>query len=601
MRSSQPKRDEHDVNKVRKIFKNPSLFIAEKRMMTGESILLELGIIIGIAAVFALIGRLIKQPTVIAYLITGIIIGPLFFNVLKSTELIQIFAHLGVAFLLFIVGLSLDFRALKEMKGVAFAVGIGQIVITSFVGFLIAVWMGFSNLSALFLAAALAFSSTVFVTKLLSDKKELDTLHGRITLGILIVQDFVAAIVLLLVPIIGSATAPLIGIQLLKGVMLIISIFLFSHLVIPGILSIAAKNQEVLFLFSIGWALMISIVFYLFGFSIEMGALIAGMSLASSKFSFEIGNKIKGLREFFVIIHLIFFGSLLLGPITPKLITSALIFSALLIIGTPVIVMSIMKFFGYKKQTSFMTGINISQISEFSLIIVFLSFTSGILAQETLSLVILVALITIGLSSYEIYYSRLLYRLVSPLLGIFDGKGREPGIQAKNGQYDIILFGYNRIGFSLVKSFEKLGKKFVIVDFNPKTITDLTRKGIPCIYGDANDVELLNSLNMHSVKVVISTIPDVSTNIEIKSALVNKKSIFIPTSHTIEDTKKLYRYGADYVIMPHFLGGEFMAHLILKSGFGKEMLQRESLKQKEELAERTSEGHEHPSKDNHGN
>jgi Kef-type K+ transport system membrane component KefB len=565
----------------------------------AESVMIQLAWIIGIATVLALVGKFIKQPTIIAYLVTGIVIGPLFLGVLEDPDLIKVLAHLGVTFLLFLIGLSMDFRILREIRKVAFAVGLGQVMITSFAGFLIALWLGFSYVPALFLAAALAFSSTVIVMKMLSDKRELDTLHGKIIVGIVVVQNIIAALVLLLVPVIGAGEVAVMGAQLAKGLFLILVVFLFSHLIIPGVLSLAAKSQEILFLFSIGWAFTIAIIFYISGFSVEVGALVAGMSLASSRFSLEISSKIKGLREFFVMIHLIFFGSLLVGPISYELIFAASIFSAFILVGNPIIVMSIMKAMGYKKQTGFLTGISIAQISEFSLIIVFLSYTLDILPRETLSLVVLVALITIGVSSYGVHYSNRLYRFFSPLLGVFDGKGHNKG-NIRFDKHDIVLFGYNRIGFNLLKAFKKMNKKHVIVDYNPKTISDLSSRGIKCIYGDADDFELVKSLKLDSSEVVISTIPDLETNLELLKSIRNRKVIFIPTSHSISDTKKLYSAGADYVIMPHFLGGDYVAHILMRENFSKGLLEKEKEKQVRELAERIVEGHEHPNKDEHG-
>ena len=554
-----------------------------------DNILFELAIIIGIAAILALIGRLIKQPTIIAYLITGVLIGPLFFDVLQSKELIEIFAHLGVTFLLFILGLSLDFSILKKVGPVVFVVGIVQIIITSTFGFLIALWLGMSYVPAIFLAVALGFSSTVFVMKLLSDNAETDTLHGRITLGILIVQDFIGVLVLLGISVIGVPES-FAAIQVIEGIVLIALVFILSHLLIPRILSIAAKSQEVLFLFSIGWALALAMLFSFMGFSVEMGALIAGMSLASSRFSLEISSKINGLREFFVIIHLIFFGSLLSGPITTELFTGALIFSGLILIGNPVIVMAIMKLFGYKKRTSFLTGISIAQISEFSLIVVFLSFTLGVLQQEVLSLVILIALITIGLSSYGIHYSKPLYKLFSPMLGVFDGKGRkEPGTAQLNKKYEVILFGYNRTGFSLLKLFLKKKKDYLVIDYNPEIIKKLSAKNINCVYGDANDPEFLRTLHLEKAETIISTIPDFETNLSILRKIRKRRTAFIPTSRYFEEAEILYSEGATYVIMPHFLGGGYMAHMLERHKFDKSLLSKEGKKHILELRERVSE------------
>lgn len=564
------------------------------------SIILELALIMGIAAILALIGRAIKQPPIIAYLITGILIGPLVFNMMGSTEMIHTFARMGVAFLLFIVGLNLDFRELKGIGKVSLLAGSTEILLVSGISFLIAIAIGLAYTPAIYLALALAFSSTVVVVKLLSDKNELETLHGRIALGILIVEDFVAAFLLMVVPVLGVGDFTTVVIQIGLSLSLIVGVFLFAYLIFPKVLAIAAKSQEVLFLFGISWALLIAVLFDHWGFSMEIGALLAGMALASSKYSLEIKGKIKGVMDFFVVLFFVFFGAQLVGPITSELIIQASIFSAFILLGKPLIIMSIMKTIGYKKRTNFFTGTSLAQISEFSLILILLGFTLGIVNQELFSLAILIALITITLSSYSIHFSKPIYKFLSPMLTIFEGHKHELGLGKKFGKHDIILLGYNRIGFNLLKAFEKTKKKYLVIDYNPKTVLSLSKKGINCIYGDVNDLEMLRSVHITKAKIIISTIPDLEANMEVMDMLKDKKIIFIPTSHTISNTKKLYSAGASYVIMPHFLGGHFVAQMLVRDKFSKKKLAKEGEKQKKELEERLFEGHDHPRKDSHG-
>src|SRR3989344_9296272 len=279
-----------------------------------EHILVYLSIIIGISAILAILARAIKQPPIIAYLIAGVLAGPLVFNFLgpgsTQSQLIQIFAHIGVAFLLFIVGLHLDFRVLKEVGTVSTFAGFAEIALTGTIGFLIAIGIGLSSNVALYLGAALAFSSTVVVVKILSDKKEIDTLHGRIALGILIVEDFVAAIGIMAIPLLdkGGSVLGILG-QLGFAIFIIFLIMAISAFVLPRFLDYLARHHEALFLFGIAWALALATLFDLLGFSIEIGALVAGMSLASSKYTLELGGKMKPLRDFFIILFFVFFGS----------------------------------------------------------------------------------------------------------------------------------------------------------------------------------------------------------------------------------------------------------------------------------------------------
>lgn len=531
-----------------------------------EGVLFSLSIIIILAAVLTVLARVVKQPPIIAYLVAGILVGPLALNLINpySSEMLKTFSHIGVAFLLFIVGLSLDFRVLKEIGGVSTFAGFAEIGVTGVIGFLIALGIGFSSLTALYIGAALAFSSTVVVVKILSDKKEIDTLHGKIALGILIVEDFVAAIALMVIPILNNGGS---AIEMLKEigiiVALITSLFLLATYVLPRIMDYLARNQEVLFLFGIGWALTLASTFELLGFSLEIGALLAGMSLASSKYTLELGGKIKPLRDFFVVLFFVFFGSQLATLLSWKMIGTALLLSGFVIVGKPLIVMTILRVFGYKKRTNFLTGSSLAQISEFSLILTLLGYNLHHISQEIMSLAVLVAIITIGVSSYSIYYSHVIFEKISRMLNIFEGKRFEKN-KNKEESYEIILIGYHRIGYKVMQAVKGLNKKFAVIDYNPKVILSLGKWGINAIYGDAGDRYFLSELPLDKAKLIISTIPDEAINVTIKERLkeINSEAAFIATAEQPRIAHDLYEEGVDYVIVPHHLGGDYVAHMI---------------------------------------
>ncbi|MFA5857168.1 MAG: cation:proton antiporter family protein [Candidatus Pacearchaeota archaeon] len=531
----------------------------------AEEVLISISLIIALAALTSIIARVIKQPSIIAYLVAGVLAGPLFFNIIggSSSEVIQLFAHLGVAFLLFIVGLNLDLRVLKEVGPVSIIAGIIGMIITALIGFFITSYLGIPYIAGLYLGAVFAFSSTVVVVKILSDKKEIDTLHGRIALGILIVQDFAAAIVLMIIPLLnkgGSISS--IFMTFIIAILMIIFIFFFTHKIINRFLNYLARNPETLFLFGIAWALTLSTVFVKLGFSLEIGALIAGMSLASSKYTHELGGKLKSLRDFFVVLFFVFFGSQLTGEIGFDMIKLALIFSIFILVGKPLILMAVLRIFGYKRRTNFLTGISLAQISEFSLILTLLGYNLGHLSREIMSLSVLIAIITIGISSYGIYYSNYIFKRVSRLLGIFEKD--DVKIIDKKEKYDVVLFGYHRIGHKIVNSLKELNIKFLVVDYNPKVVLALGKQGIDCVYGDAADKDFLNELSVYSSKLVISTIPDEYSNIIIKEYLSEcySPAVFIATAEQSVNAIDLYSLGVDYVILPHHLGGEYAAHLI---------------------------------------
>lgn len=552
-----------------------------------EEVLITISFIIAISAIAAVIARLIKQPPLIAYLIAGVLCGPLFLNIIdiSASDTMQTFAHIGVAFLLFIVGLNLDIRVLKEVGKVSFIVGFTQIIFTILLGYFVAIILGLSNIIGIYLGLVLAFSSTIVVVKMFSDKKEIDTLHGRVALGILILQDFVAALALMAVPLLNNqfdSSKLFVNFGMILG--FIIFIFIFSHFLLNKFLNFLARSQETLFLFGIAWALVLSSLFYKFGFSLEIGALIAGMSIASSRYNLELGGKIKPLRDFFVVLFFVYFGSQLAGEINLRLVTLAIIFSLVILLGKPLIIMTALRFSGYKKKTNFLIASSLAQISEFSLILVLVGYKLGHLSSEIVSLTILIAIITIGISSYSIYYSHLLFSKISHLLNIFEGK-KYHDLKIKKQDYEIILFGYHRIGYKILHELKILRIPFLVVDYNPKVVIALAKQGVNCIFGDAGDEGFLNELELHKTKVIISTIPDKDVNIVIKEKLkkVHSNAAFIATAEQSVNALDLYKEGADYVIIPHHLGGEYAADMIKKFHIDRSRYKEQGRKHIQEL------------------
>src|SRR3989339_37335 len=532
-------------------------------------VLFYISLIVGLAAISSIIARVIRQPPIIAYLFAGVLVGPMFLGLIDSSngDYVQLFARMGVALLLFIVGLSLDFRVLKEVGKVSALAGLGEIIVTSAAVFGVSLWLGFTYQIALYLAAALAFSSTVVVVKILSDKKEIDTLHGKIALGILIIEDFIAALVLMVIPLIRGSGLNELLFGFSKIVVLIGLIFFVSSLILNRFMDYLARSQETLFLFGIAWALALAALFNYLGLSLEIGALVAGMSLASSKYTLELGGKIKPLRDFFVVLLFVFFGSQLVGPISAGLIKQAIAFSFLILVGKPFIVMGFLRFFGYKKRTNFLAGSALAQISEFSLVIVLMGLGLGYLNQEFMNLAVLIALITIGISSYSIYYSRAIYGKVGPLLHLFDGNLEEKDYE-NIGVYDVVLFGHHRMGYKLLQKLKQMKAKVLVVDYNPKVILSLEKQGVDYIYGDAADKNFLAELRLGKAKLIISTVNDEAANISIKEILkeVESKATFIATAEQPRAAMDLYGLGADYVIIPHHLGGDYVSYLIDKFG-----------------------------------
>ncbi|MGB9748891.1 MAG: cation:proton antiporter [Candidatus Woesearchaeota archaeon] len=547
--------------------------------------------------------KLLKQPLIIGYILSGIITGPLFLNILRETTLLNTLSSIGISFLLFIVGLNLSPKVIKEVGKISLITGIGQVIFTSIIGYFIGLMLGFSSLTSLYIAVALTFSSTIIIMKLLSDKDDLDKLYGKISIGFLLVQDLIAMLILLLISSISQLNfenfnlmilLPILW-KLLSGLFVGFVLVAISYFVLKKIGEFLADSQEFLFLFAITWCLGISFLFNYIGLTLEIGALISGVLLSIFPYSYEISSKLKPLRDFFIIFFFLILGSQMIFTNISRMIIPTILFSLFILIGNPFIVMVLMGILGYTKKTGFLAGLTVAQISEFSLILINLGVRVGHLPKDVLSFVTLVGIITIAGSTYMILYADKIYSKIGKYLSILEFKKTRKE-ELKKEYFDFILFGYNRIGFSILNAFLKLKKKFLIVDFNPEIVEKLIREGHPCIYGDASDVDFLQQLNFKNTKIFVSTIPDYEANITILKEVkkTNPRAIIILTARQIKEALNLYNEGADFVILPHFLGGEFTSRLIEKARTSIKQYKAEKEKQLKELNKRIEEKHEHP-------
>src|SRR3989344_3356539 len=352
---------------------------------------------------------------------------------------------------------------------------------------------------------------------------------------------------------------------------------LIGFFVLLRIVRSVAHSQELLFLFSICWAFLASALFAFFGFSLEIGALLAGMILSVSPYSAEISSKIKPLRDFFLIIFFIILGLNLDLSNIKIVFVDALILSAIVLLFKPIILMVFMALFKYTKRTSFLVGTSLAQISEFSLIVLILGVSLGHISSGILSTLTLTLIITILGSTYMIIYSKELYNYSSKVLSFFWKNNVRENKKLLRRKYDAILFGYNRTGFEILRALTKLKKHYLVVDFNPDTISALNKFRIPSLYGDAEDLEFLNELKLDKIDLAISTIPEYETTFLLIESirLVNPNAVIIVRAENIDEALEFYEKGADYVLTPQFLGGEHIAKMIKsiktnKKGYEKE-------------------------------
>ncbi len=562
----------------------------------SSDIFLQLGIVVIVAAIAAFILRLLKQPQILAYVIVGILLTPVF-HIVTDISIIQSMSIIGIAFLLFLVGLEMDLKSLQSVAVVSTIGGLIQILLLFLVGYVVALLLGFLSLEAGYIGLMIAFSSTMVVMKLLSDKRELHTLHGRIVVGILLVEDIIAIFALSVLSSLSEFNFALFGVALLKFLSLFMIAYLLSKFAFPSIFRFSAHHQELLLIMSLAICFLFALVFQFLGFSIIIGAFLAGLALGNLQYNVEIIGKVKSLRDFFALLFFVSLGMGLSLAVIQELWVPLLVMLAVIIFLKPLITMTIFSFFRYTKKPAFLTGNALAQMGEFSLIIAAQGLALGHLSESLFSLVVIVALITITFTSYFIQYEYKVYRFLRFPLRIFDifpTKG--VGVLPKEIKPTIVLCGYNRIGYSILRDLEKVIDKVLIVDYNPEIIASLAAEGHYCLYGDVADEEIVDRMNLRNITLLISTVPELKDNLYLieRTKSINKKAKIIVTASDIDETLALYDHGADYVILPHFLGGEHGSAIISRWRQQKIDLKEEKEKHLAHLQQRKMLGQKHP-------
>lgn len=528
--------------------------------------IIELAIVISMAAVIGIILRLLRQPIILAYLATGAIIGYFGFTQLINQQSFAMFSDLGIMFLLFLIGLEINYSSLRFVGRAALTAGIAQIIFTSVIGFGIAHLFHFSILTSAYIGIALTFSSTIIVVKLLSEKRDLHSLYGKVSIGILLVQDMVA--IMLLIVLSGLSTGQAISVPSFlftigKAVLLLIIMMWLGRKVFPIIFDSIARSHELLFLASLAWVFIMAAGAASVGLSIEIGGFLAGLALANSAETFQISQRMRSLRDFFILIFFVLLGSTLTKFSFSGLGLPIAAFSLFVLIGNPLIVLAIMGTLGYRKRTSFLTGITIAQVSEFSLILIALGARLGHVETPVVALITAVGALTIVVSTYLVQNGDAIARTLSPFLSLFERASARDAQSITDGFHKpIVLIGAHRTGMNIAHHLSKTD--LLIIDCDPDIIHTLSKDGYECLLGDSADEDVLESAHASSAKLVISTNPDLQDNIILLHELHKQKNhpSIIVRAETDRDANALYRAGADYVIYPHFTSGHFLGKTI---------------------------------------
>lgn len=552
------------------------------------SLVSDIGIIIIAATFFSILAKILRQPLILGYLFAGVIIGPFGLGLIKGPEAISRFSELGIAFLLFIVGLELDVRKVKNLGWVVLAASVGQVFFTFLAGYFILKQFALLAPYAGIVSIALTMSSTVIVVKLYSEKKELNTLHGRIVLGILLIQDFIAVLTIASLSN-KTAIAPFtVSIALAKASVLFIGALLAGRYILTHLFKFFAYIKELLFMSSLMCFFAFALIAEYFGLSQSIGAFLAGISLAFLPYTVEIESKISSLRDFFATIFFVLLGMQIQFTTTSEWIFPVVLVSVFVLVGNPLIVFLIASVLGFKSRTSFFSGIAIAQISEFSLIFILLARSMKLVTQDVVSFTAIIAVITFTISAYMITYEDRIYRFLSKFLKLFEKIAvlkREYSLVSESFSPNILVCGYDSIGRGVVNHLKKYRANMLAIDYNPATIEKLRGQKIPALYGDIGDSETYEKIKLEKVTMVISTVEELNSNLLLINNFkaIKSNAIIFVTAVRNTDALKLYGAGADYVLVPQITGADFIISVLQKYSLNKRKLLKYRNEQIKEL------------------
>ncbi|MFZ9873359.1 MAG: cation:proton antiporter [Steroidobacteraceae bacterium] len=529
----------------------------------------EIAALLVLAAVVGFFGLLLRQPLIVSFIIVGLIAGSSALDLVRSDAEIDLLSELGIVMLLFLVGTKLDLKLIRSLGTVSLLAGLGQVVVTAASAYLIGIALGLEPRANLYVSISLAFSSTIIIVKLLSDKREIDSLHGQIALGILIVQDLVVVVAMIALAAIGiraesaghgGATVESV---LISGAVLVAFVAIFVRYIANPITERLAAAPELLVIFAIALASILATVGELVGLGKEIGGLMAGVALASTPYRETISARLAPLRDFLLLFFFIALGSTIDLSNFGRNAFNAATLSIFVLILKPLIVLTILGMMGFRKRTGFLSGVTLAQISEFSLIFIALGVSIGHLDQQSLGLVTMVGLVTIAASTYLITYSHDLYARFEPLLAKFERSGTPLEPHDDKTRVDpsprIVVFGLGRFGTAIGRRLQQRAIDILGVDFNPEAVNQWRDIGLRAKFGDATDPEFISELPLEKTQWVVLTVsayPPGLTHEDARTTLIQilrmtgYRGKIAVTSHDSGDVSRMLAAGADIVIEP---------------------------------------------------
>lgn len=530
------------------------------------------------AALLGLPAFFLRIPLLLAYLLAGVILGPhLGFGIIKSADSISTLSEIGLVLLMFILGLEIDIRKLLQAGRAVLVNGVTQFLGCALLAVIFFSLLGYgkNSFELTYLAVACSLSSTLIVVKILSDQMDLDALPSRITLGILVLQDLWAIGFLSIQPNLADLHLIALLISAFKVGFLVFSSWILARYVLPHVFDRTGKQPELMLIIAMAWCFAMCGIANFLSLSLEMGALVAGISIASFPYHLDIAAKISSLRDFFITLFFVGLGLQIPQPKADVLILAGLII-CFVFVSRLITIFPILHRMQYGNRSSLLPALNLSQLSEFALVLASLGVTYNHVSPDLLSAFIIAMVITALISSLVIPSAHSIYKFLNPLLekiGFDDHISKKNNVEPVRNAPAIVLLGFFREASSLLYEMQNRYSKaaiedILVVDFNPEAHVKLKKLGIKCQYGDISNVDTLRHLKLEHAQLIICTIPDLvlkgTTNLRLLKLLkkLAPKAKIMVTAEKIEGAQQMYDEGADYVFIPRLVSAFYLADVI---------------------------------------
>jgi Kef-type K+ transport system membrane component KefB len=517
---------------------------------------------LGLAAHFS------RQPLILAYLVAGFLVGPFGMGWVQSQESIQTISELGLIFMLFMIGLEIDLKKIVRAGPVILIAGAGQLLGGCILGVLffmaIGLAMGHGSFDALYLCVACALSSTVIIVKVLYEKRELDTLPGRITLGVLVLQDVFAILFLAIQPSLDNLQISIVLLSVARVGALVATALILSRYVLPHLFHQIARRPELVLLGALAWCFLIGEIAERLHLSREMGSLVAGVSLSTFPYVLDVTAKVTTLRDFFITLFFVALGMTIPIP-NGSVIGLALTIAAFTVVSRVITTFLPLYLMKQGLRASLLPAINLAQISEFSLVVIQTGLVAGHISTQTASAASFAFVVLAVLSTFAIGRSDRLSRLGIRLmkrLGLRDLDRAQAGEGGHDegghgGPRRIIILGFFRAASALLSEIDRRNRSLLdqiaVVDFNPLVFRTLSARGLRVTYGDISNVDTLLHAGVSSAEIVILSVPDSllkgADNVKLVRHVrsLNPTAKIISTADLLSDVEDQYAAGADYV------------------------------------------------------